>query len=53
MMIMMMIYQNNAKSQIDYIIKNKKRINNTLKCEAYSSVEGVSKNGPLLAGGKL
>ena len=35
-------YANNAKTQIDYILMNKKRINSALNCEAYSSFEGVS-----------
>ena len=35
---------NNAKAQIDYILMNKKWINSTLNCEAYSSFEGVSSN---------
>ena len=34
-------YANNAKAQIDYIVMNKKWINSTLNCEAYS-FEGVS-----------
>ena len=33
---------NNAKAQIDYILINKKWINSTLNCEAYSSFDGVS-----------
>ena len=33
---------NNAKAQIDYILMNKKQINSTLNCEAYSSFERVS-----------
>ena len=35
-------YPNNTKAQIDYIILNRKWINSTLNCEAYSSFEGVS-----------
>ena len=37
-------YPNNAISQIDYIPTNKKWINSTLNCKAYSSFEGVSSN---------
>ena len=33
---------NNAKAQLDYILMNKKWINSTLNCEAYSSFEEVS-----------
>ena len=35
-------YTNKDKAQIDYILMNKKWINNALNCEAYSSFEGVS-----------
>ena len=35
-------YANKTKVQIDYILMNKKWINSTLNCEAYSSFEGVS-----------
>ena len=35
------IYANNAKTQIDNILINKKWNNSTLNCEAYSSFEGV------------
>ena len=35
---------NNTKAQIVYVIINKKWINSTLSCEAYSSFEGVSSN---------
>ena len=35
-------YPNNAKAKIYYVLMNKKRINSTLNCEAYSSFEGVS-----------
>ena len=37
-------YSNNAKAQVDYILTNKKWINSTLNCEAYSFFEGVSSN---------
>ena len=35
-------YANNTKAQIDYILRNKKRNNNALNCEAYPPFEGVS-----------
>ena len=35
-------YPYNSKAQLDYILINKKWINSTLNCEAYSSFEGVS-----------
>ena len=35
-------YANNTKSQIDYVLINKKWKNSALNCEAYSSFEGVS-----------
>ena len=35
-------YTNNPKSQIDYILINKKWNNSALSCEAYSSFEDVS-----------
>ena len=36
------IYSNNAKAKIDYILINKKWINNALNCKAYSAFDGVS-----------
>ena len=35
---------NNAKAQIEYILKNNKWVNGALNCEAYSSFEGGSCN---------
>ena len=35
-------YANNSKAQIDYIFINTKWKNSAIKCEAYSSFEGVS-----------
>ena len=35
-------YANNTKSQIDYVLINKKWKNSAMNCEAYSSFEGVS-----------
>ena len=35
-------YANNTKAQIDYDLINKKWKNSAMKCEAYSSFEGVS-----------
>ena len=35
-------YANNSKTQIDYILINKKWKNSAMNCEAYSSFEGVS-----------
>ena len=35
-------YANNTKTQIDYVLINKKWKNSALNCEAYSSFEGVS-----------
>ena len=35
-------YANNTKAQIDYVLINKKWKNSAMKCEAYSSFEGVS-----------
>ena len=35
-------YLNSTKAQVDYILMNKKWINSTLNCGAYSSFEGVS-----------
>ena len=37
-------YVNNSKTQIDYILINKKWKNSTMNCKAYSSFEGVSSN---------
>ena len=37
-------YPNNAKTQIDYILIDKKWINSALNWEVYSSIEGVSSN---------
>ena len=37
-------YTTNVEAQTDYILMNMKRINQTLKCKAYSSFEGVSSN---------
>ena len=37
-------YPSNTKVQIDYIFINKKWINSTVNCKAYSSFEGVSSN---------
>ena len=36
------MYANNSKSQIDYILINKKWKNCAMNCEAYYSFEGVS-----------
>ena len=35
-------YANNTKTQIDYVLINKKWKNSAMNCEAYSSFEGVS-----------
>ena len=37
-----LVYANNTKAQIDYVLINKKWKNSALNCEAYSSFEGVS-----------
>ena len=42
-------YTNNAKSQIDYIVIDKKSINSALNYEAYSSFEGVSSDHTIIA----
>ena len=40
---------NKSKAQLDYIIINKKWINSTLNCKAYSFIEEVSSNNRIIS----